>query len=217
MKRNYFILLANIITICSYAQSKTGGGDHYLFSEFEQGTVLLNNGKNDVKLLNYNTLAEQLLFDSQGRILAVPEEQMDRIDTVFIRDRRFVMLSGKLVELLHRSHWELYVEHKCDLKEQGKDAGYGGRSQTSAISTPSAVGLGDFVYSLQLPEGFETRRYSFYWLKQGEQLKQFVNMKQLKKIYKDKSDLFSEYLKDHQVEFEDQQSIIQLISHLESK
>lgn len=216
MKRNYCILLANFIFISSYAQSETAEGDHYLFPEFTQGVVLLNNGKLDAKLLNYHTLTEQLLFDSYGKILAVPKEQLERIDTVFIKERRFVMLDNKFVELLHRSTWELYVEYKCDLKEQGKDAGYGGKSQTSAINTPSAVALGENVYSLKLPEEFETRRYSFYWLKKDRELMQFANVKQLKKFYKDKNDLFSDYVKIHDVEFEDQEGMVKLIDHLES-
>ena len=216
MKRSYCILLANFILISSYAQSETAGGDHYLFPEFTQGVVLLNNGKQDIKLLNYNALTEQLLFDSYGKILAVPKEQLERIDTVFIKERRFVMLDNKFVELLHRSAWELYAEYKCDLKEQGKDAGYGGKSQTSAINTPSAVVLGENVYSLKLPEGFETRRYSFYWLGKDGGLKQIANIKQLKKLYKDKDDLFSDYVKIHDVEFGDQNGITKLIDHLES-
>ncbi|MEX1239431.1 MAG: hypothetical protein WEB30_06925 [Cyclobacteriaceae bacterium] len=216
MKRNYCILLSNLIFISSYAQVETAQVDHYLFPEFTQGVVLLKTGKKDAMLLNYNSLAEQLVFDNQGNILAVPKEQLERIDTVFIKERRFIILNNKFVELLHHSVWDLYVEYKCDLKEQGKDAGYGGTSQTSAINTPSGILLGGNVYNLQLPDGFETKRYSFYWLKKNGKLKQFINMKQLRKLYKDKNDLFNDYVKKHDVKYEDQEIIIQLIGHLES-
>ncbi|MEX2235274.1 MAG: hypothetical protein WD824_24130 [Cyclobacteriaceae bacterium] len=216
MKRNYCILLSNLIFISSYAQLKTAEVDHYLFPEFNQGVILLKTGKKEAKLLNYNSLAGQLIFDNQGNILAVPKEQLERIDTVFIKERRFIILNNKFVELLHHSTWDLYVEYKCDLKEQGKDAGFGGTSQTSAINTPSAVRLGGNVYNLQLPDGFETKRYSSYWLKKNGELKQFINMRQLKKLYKDKNDLFNDYVKKHDVKYENQEIIIQLIEHLES-
>ena len=216
MKSIHFILLAHLITVSSYAQEKTVPGDHYLFPEFTQGVVLLKTGKNDPKLLNYHALAEQLVFDSYGKILAVPKEQLERIDTVYIMDRKFVIINNKFVELLHHSSWDLYVEHKCALKEQGKAAGYGGTSQTSAISTPSSVALGGNVYDLQLPAGFKVERYSAYWLNRNGELKQFVSIKQLKRLYKEKGDLFNEYLKEHEVEYEDQQSILQLVHHLES-
>lgn len=216
MKRSYGILLCSLIFISAYAQPKTTQGDHYLFPEFTQGIVLLKTGKEDRKLLNYHALAEQLVFDNQGKILAVPKEQLERIDTVYMKERKFVVLNNKFVELLQHSSWDLYVEHKCALKEQGKDAGYGGTSQTSAINTPSAVELGGNVYSLQLPEGFQTKRYVIYWLKKDGELKQVLNLKQLKKLYKEKSDLFNDYVKEHAVEYENQENVSQLIHYLES-
>lgn len=216
MKRIYCILLANLIYLSSHAQEKTAGVEHYLFPEFTQGVVLMKTGKKDPKLLNYNALAEQLVFDNQGSILAVPKEQLQRIDTVFIKERRFVVLNNKVVELLHHSAWDLYVEHKCDMKERGKDAGYGGTSQTSAITTPSSVALEGNVYNMQLPEGFETKRYSVYWLKRNGEPNQFVTIRQLKKLYKDKSELFDDYLKAHGVKYENQEAIIRLIEYLES-
>jgi len=41
-------------------------------------------------------------------------------------------------------------------------------------------------------------------------------MKQLKKIYKDKSSLFSAYAKGNKVVFENHQHVVQLIQHIES-
>lgn len=215
MKRNC-VLLCNFIFISSYAQLKTAQVGHFLFPELTQGVVLLNTGKKETKLLNYNTLAEQLIFDSKGTILAVPKDQMERIDTVFIQERKFFMFDHKFVELLHHSGWDLYVEYKCNLKEQGKSAGYGGTSETSAINSPSALQLGGNVYALKVPEGFETKRYSYYWIKKNGQPRQFMNMRQLKKLYKDKSDLFSDYVKTHDIQYENHEQIIQLIRHLES-
>lgn len=216
MKRNFCILLSALTIISSHAQVKTTEVDHYLFPEFTQGIVLMKTGIKDAKLLNYHALSEQLVFDNKGTILAVPKEQLERIDTVFIKERKFIILNNKFVELLHHSHWELYVEYKCDLKDQGKDAGLGGTSQTSAITTPSAVRMGGNLYNLELPEGFKTKRYFVYWLTKNGKLKPVVNMKHLKKFYKDKNDLFDDYVKKHDVKFEDQETMLKLISHLES-
>ena len=216
MVRNYCLLLSNLIFISSLAQSQTAERDHYLLPEFTQSVVLLKTGRRDVKLLNYHSLTEQLLFDDRGKILAVPKDQLERIDTVFIKERRFVILNSKFVELLHHSGWDLYVEYKCDLQEEGKNVGYGGKSQTAAVTTPSAVNLDGRVYRLELPEGFETKRYCFYWLKKDGRLNQFVNMRHLKKLYKEKGDLLSAYVKTHSVEYDDPETISQLIEHMES-
>jgi len=217
MKRSYCLLLSNLIFVSSYAQLEAAKGEHYLFPEFAEGVVLFKKGNTDVKMLNYNSLSEELVFDNRGKILAVPKEQLQRIDTVFIKERRFVVLDGKFVELLHHSAWDLYAQFRCNLEEKGKDAGFGGTSETSAINNPSAVRLGGLIYNMELPDGFKTKRYSIYWLKRHGDLRQFVNMKQLKKWYKDKNDLFNDYVKTHEVEYENQESIIQLIEYLESK
>jgi hypothetical protein len=109
----------------------------------------------------------------------------------------------------------LYAEYKCNLKEQGKDAGYGGTSQTSAISSPGSVYLGGNVYSLTLPDGFEITPYTNYWLKKNGELTKFTTIKQLKKLYKDQKDVFNAYLEKHEVKYENPESIIQLLEHLE--
>lgn len=216
MKSSYCILLSALTVISSHAQVKTAEVEHYLFPEFTQGIVLMKNGKKDVKLLNYHALSEQIVFDSKGTILAVPKEQLKRIDTVFVNQRRFMIMNNKFVELLYHSHWDLYVEYKCDLKEQGKDAGFGGTSQTSAINTPSAVSMEGNLYNLELPDGYETKRYFVYWLNRNGKLKPVVNMKHLKRFYKDKDDLFDVYVKEHEVKFEDPENMLHFISHLES-
>ena len=216
MKPIYCIFIANLIFISSYAQSKTEGDSHYLFPEFTQGVVLLKTGMKDAKLLNYNSLTEEIVFDNNGVVLAIPKAQLGRIDTVFIKDRKFIIVNNKFVELLHHSTWDLYAEYKCDLMEKGKDSGYGGTSQTSAITNPSSVYLEGKAYSLQLPDGVEAKPYTCYWLKKNGELQQFTSIGQLKKLYKDKKDLFKDYVKEHDVKYDNQASITQLCAHLES-
>ena len=41
-------------------------------------------------------------------------------------------------------------------------------------------------------------------------------MSELKKLYKDKKDLFKAYVKKHDVKYDNQKSIVQLIEYLES-
>jgi hypothetical protein len=216
MKRISCIFIANLIFIASYAQLKTAETNHYLFPEFTQGVVLLKTGKKDAKLLNYNSLTGEMIFDHQGSKLAIAKADLGRIDSVFIEERKFVILNNTFVELLHHSKWDLYAQYKCDLKEQGKDAGYGGTSQTSDISSPASVYLGGNVYGLTLPDGFETTPYIYYWLKKDGELTKFTSIKQLKKLYKDQKDAFNAYMEKHDVKYENPESILQLLEHLAS-
>ena len=173
-------------------------------------------GKNET-LLNYNSLTEEMIFENNGQKKAIGINEILLVDTVFIKDRKFVALNGKFVELVYHSKWDLYVEHKCKVEEQGKPAGYGGTTQTgAATSVTSLYTQGRVVYDLKLPDDYKTKPYSIYWLKNNGELYKFMNMRELKKLYEDKKELFKKYLKINRVKYQDQEAIIQLIGYMES-
>ena len=157
-----------------------------------------------------------MIFEKKGMKMAIGENEIRQVDTVFIKDRKFVVLNNKFVELIYQLNWVLYVEHKCKLEEQGTSTGYGGTSQTSAGKSYAAVLGGGRAYQLELT-GYDTKPYIIYWLKKNEELHQFTNLKKLKKLYEDKKGLIKEYSKTNRVKYEDEDSIIQLIGFLESK
>jgi len=72
------------------------------------------------------------------------------------------------------------------------------------------------MYELKLPDGYIIKPYTNYWLKRDGELRKFVNMKQLTKLFDDKKELIREYLRTHPVEYEDQESLVQMIGFLES-
>jgi hypothetical protein len=67
-----------------------------------------------------------------------------------------------------------------------------------------------------LPDEFKAAPYTIYWLKSNGEIHEFKNMRDLKKLYGDKKDLYKEYLKANSVKYQDQESIIQLIEYMES-
>lgn len=217
MKYIFCFLFTSWIFISSYAQIKFVETSHYLFPEFNQGVVLMKDGKRNNHLLNYNSLTEEMIFDKKGMKLAIGENEIRQVDTVFIKDRKFVALNNKIVELIYQLNWVLYVEHKCKLNEPGKPSGYGGTSTTTAIKTYSRFYSEGNIHELKLPDGYEIEPYTYYWLKKNGELYRFINMKELKKLYKDKKDLIKKYSKTNRVKYHDQDSIIQLIGFLESK
>ena len=181
----------------------------------------MKDGKRNDALMNYNSLTEEMIFDNKGKKLAIGKYEVPRVDTVFIKDRKFVAQKGNFFELVYHSKWDLYVEHLCRLEAPGASTGYGGTSETAAASSVSTLLTNDGVidgaiYDLELPDGYKTKPYTIYWLKKNGDLNKFVNMRELKIFYKDKKDLFKEYSKKNHVKYQDQESIIQLIEYLES-
>ncbi len=186
---------------------------HYLFPEFSKGVVLMKNGIKNETTLNYNSLTEEMLFETKGVKLALG--QLDQIDTVFVNGRKFIPIEGKFLELVYHSKYSLIVEHKCSIKDPGKPAGYGGTSQTSATTSYSSYLSGGQVYDLKLPEGIETKPYVFYWLGKDGKMTKFLNVRQLIRLFGDKESVCKEYVKKNNVDYEDQNSILNLIKYME--
>jgi len=212
MKRIFYLLILSLLVSTANSQEQKLGITHYLFPEFTKGVVLMKTGVKNETLLNFNSLTEEMIFENRGIKLALG--QLEQIDTVYINGHKFFPLNGKFVELILHSKYDLYAEHKCKVKDPGKPAGYGGSSQTSATTTYSTFFSGNQVYDMKLPESVETNPYTFYWLKKDGELIKVVSMRQLYKVFEDKSGLFRKFAKEQHVSFDDQQSIIDLIRFL---
>jgi len=176
----------------------------------------MKSGKQYKASLNYNTLSEEMIFEDQGKKLAIGKEDRERVDTIYIMNRKFFTLNGRFVELVYRSAFELYAEHRCNVQFPGKPAAYGGTSETSSISTYSGIYDEGTLYELKLPDDFKIKPYTYYWLKRGGEPKMFVSMKQLAKLFGNRKDLYKEYVSTHTVDYDDQESLVQLIRFLES-
>jgi hypothetical protein len=198
--------------------SQTNGIElsHYLFPEFTQGTILLKSGIKGNALLNYNSLSEEMIFEKNGKKLAIGKDELDLVDTVFINERKFFPLNNKFVELIYHSKYDLYAEHKCSMKEPGRPAAYGGTTETTSSQSLSSFTAGGVVYNLKLPDGYVVKPFIFYWLKENGVLNKFINMKQLMRLFDDRKDIIRAYVKNNKVEFNNMESIVQLINYLET-
>lgn len=214
MKRVSYLLIFSLLVSVGHSQDKKRNITHYLFPEFTKGVVLMKTGVTKEALLNYNALTEEMIFENSGVRLAVA--QIEKIDTIYINDRKFFPINDKFFELLYHSAYDLYAEHKCNIKDPGKPSGYGGSSQTSATSTYSSYFSGGRVYDMKLPESVETNPYTICWLKKDGVLLKFISTRQLSKIFEEKSSQFKKYTKENDVSYDDPESLVGLIRFLES-
>lgn len=209
-----------VLTFClfsisdMYSQIHVVEVSHYLFPEFEKGVVLMKTGVQENVMLNYNSITEEMIFINNGIKLAM--SQLNLIDTVFIDRRKFIPFEGKFLEEVYHSRVELFLQHKCSIKDPGKPSAYGGTSQTSATTTYSSYLSNGQFYEMKLPEGTETKPYVEYWLKQNGKLTHFLNLRQLQKLFADKSIIFKDYLKKHPVSYGDEKSIVSLVKYMDS-
>lgn len=213
LKTFLLFVICSLVHLGAYSQMKIQQVTHYLLPEFTQGEVLMNSGIRHKALLNYNALSEEMIFDENGKKLALSD--LDLVDTVYVAGRKFLLLNNKWVELILNSKYVLFAENKCSLIDPGKPAAYGGTSQVSASESYSQYFSGGQVYELQLPQGFETKPFITYLLQKDGTRNAFLNFRQLAKLFPEKEDLIKRYIKDHGVKYENQQGIVDMMRYLE--
>lgn len=216
MKRIVAVLLFIMVIFSSFSQSRAVELSHYVFPDFINGSVLMKSGHRYQALLNYNALSEEMIFVDKGTKLAISREEKEKVDTVYIEGRIFFVLDGRFLELIYRSEYELYAEHRCDVKYPGKPAGYGGTSETSSISTYSGVYSGGVLYELKLPDDFRIKPYIIYWLKRDGKINKIINLKQLNRVFNDRKEKIKEYLGINKTDYNDMESMVRLIRYLEA-
>jgi hypothetical protein len=213
MRKIYLFLILGLIADQSFGQRKAVEVSHYVYPEFIKGAVLMKSGVKNDAMLNYNALTEEMIFIKDGKNLAIT--RLEDIDTVYIGNTRFIILKNKFVEIIYHNKYDLYAGYKGSIVDPGKPAAYGGTSQTSSVTTYSTFLSNGQAYELQLPEGVETKGTTEYWLKKDGQVQLFLNIRQLARLFEDKSDLFKKYVKENKVKLENEESLVGLIKFLE--
>ena len=217
MKIKYLTLFLLLSTTVFLKAQETLTLSHYLFPDFQPGVVLLKNGVRNNAKLNYNAASEEMVFDENGKTLAIGDAVLSQIDTVFVSDEKFIRINNKFVRILiDKPEIDLFVEHKCKIIPPGKPTAYGGTSQTSSASSYSSILSGGKVYDLKLPDDYKIMPYNVFWLNRNGKLQSFLNLGQLKKIYRDKKKLVDDYLKKNEVKLANEKSVEEAITYLEN-
>ena len=209
-----YLILCLVANFC-FGQTKTTDLSHYVFPKFIKGAVLMKSGIKNDAMLNYNALTEEMIFIKDGMNLAL--SKLDEIDTVYVGEAKFFLIKNKFVEIVYHHKYDLYAGHKGSIVDPGKPAAYGGTSQTSSTTSYSSFLSNGQAYNLQLPEGVETKASTDYWLKKDGKVEIFRNLRQLSKLFDDKSDAYKKYVKENKVKYEDEESLIGLIKNMEQK
>jgi len=197
------------------AQHINGGVklSHYVFNEFTTGTVKMKSGETYNQVLNYNVLTGEMIFNNDGKFLAIADPA--NVDTVYINDRKFIPLNNKFYELLVNKNMPLLLEFTSTIDEPGVPTGYGGTSTTTASTSFKSLTSSGGAYDLKLPDGFiVTPGYSYWIMKEGK-LEKAGNTKQLIKIFPGKKDVIDDYVKKYHANFSKREDIIMLVEQIE--
>lgn len=186
---------------------------HYVFNKFSPGTVKMKSGESYNQALNYNILTNEMIFDNRGIYLAIASPE--KVDTVYINDRKFIPLNNKFYEVLVNSKMPLLLEFTSSINEPGASIGFGGTSNTTAATSFKSLVNSGGAYELKLPDGFKVMPGFSYWVMKEGKLEKAGNAKQLIKFFPDKKDFINDFIKKNNTNFSRREDIIELVKQTE--
>jgi len=185
----------------------------YLFADFIEGSVLQKSGTVTKTQLNYNTLTQEMIFKQDDKFLAL--DKISEIDSVFINNKKFIPGDNLFYEVAVKAPVALLLQHTSDIISAGNETGYG-KSQTTAVTNITDLKSGGRAYALSLPDEYNFKNKTAYFLKKDEQLTLIADIKDVKKFYAGKEAVIDGYAKKNKVNFKKEDSVIKLIEFCNS-
>lgn len=193
----------------TFAQNEKNILSHYLFPEFIQGQVRLKSGTITESRLNYNALTEEMIFENNGKHLAIAKPES--IDTIYIQGKKFIPEGKVFYEIFTNLPVPLAIHHQCSVTPPGNPSGFGGTSQTTSISTSSRLFLSGGIYELKLPDDYIIEPYDEFLIKKDNIYFKANNIKQVIKCFPDKSDAIKDFVKLNKTDFKKTDDVKELI------
>lgn len=195
----------------SNGQQKTIVAPHYVFPEFITGSILLKSGSQNEIRLNYNSITEEMIFENQGKYLAITN--LESIDTVFILDRKFIPVEKKFYEVLVNREIPLFVRYISNVIPPGKPTPYGGTSQSTSATVVNKLYLNGNTYDMVLPADYKVTTTEIFYLFINGQYNRINSMNQLIKVIPDKKSQIKEFVKENKTDFKKQEDLTTLIKY----
>lgn len=217
MKRGLSIIFLFVISaLCLYPQNLSLIS-HYVFPEFKDGVILMKDGTKVASLLNYNSASEQVVYIDKGNKLALSDGTIEKVDTVFIQDKKFVLVDGNFMEVISGSNFDMYVNYRCKVTlPKDDDSGYGNKSRTSSSRTyRRAVGM-EGMFELTLPDEYIVKPYTEYIIINNDGVHTIKSIRHLKRIYKGNKQEVKEYANKEDVSLDEVESIIKFVDYFQN-
>jgi hypothetical protein len=210
MKRILATIFLIILVIEVKAQTKPdGSAPQFLFPEFSTGRVKLKNGKTQALDLNYNTVSEKMVYKKEANLYDVVNTEI--IDTVFIKESKFVPAGQVFHEVLLIAPVSLYIQYQGKLRPPGAVAGYGGTSQVSSTKNLTSVNLSMGYYNLKLPDDYTVKLDQIFWIKKDGNLQNYSTERQFLKLFPDKAAELKEFIKKQKIKFDRPSDQVRLV------
>jgi len=186
----------------------------FLFEDFQQGIVFYKDGKRFNVKVNYNLVTRDFMFldeQNDNRMLEFAEPEM--ISLVKVNERNFLYDNREVSEVIQSEPF-ISVQYRGFVKAKGKNAGYGGRSETAAIESHSGIYRDGQLYKFDMEASHElgrvTKTYQIVYKKKRQS---FTNEKSFLKIFSRESDTLKQYIKENKINFNSIDDVIFVVNY----
>jgi len=208
------LILLSLAFVCYTIIVAQAEKSMFLFEDFQEGIVYYKDGKRFNVKVNYNLISRDFLFldeQNDNRMLEFAEPEM--ISLVKVGERNFLYDNREVSEVIQNEPF-ISVQYRGVIKAKGKNAGYGGRSETAAIDNHSGIYRDGQFHKFDMEASHElgrvTKTYQIVYKKKKQS---FINEKSFLKIFSRDSDRIKQYIKENKINFNSIDDVISLVNH----
>ena len=208
-------MLANCVhaQVLRYSKGEPQIGKHYLFPEFQEGTIKLASGQETKTLLNYNFITQEIIIDL-GHTKA-PYPSLEHVSQIIINDILLVPIDGVIYEILQDGAVSLLVHRRQAVSRDGTSSqpGYGQSAASSSATLPPSLHNKELLYGLKLPADYHLNMVNKYFLMQDGKIVEWSKLKRIEKIFPKVKEELSRYVKENKLKMEKEEDLINLFRY----
>ena len=179
----------------------------YVFDRFTNGSVRLKSGALEQAPLNYNAEKQGIAFLKEGQYYDLVG--LETVDTVYLNDKKFVPVEGHFYELIQAQPFELYATYTCKAQPVTATTEHNGSLRKDANQISNTVS--DVYVTRQYRGDYAMEFRKHYWVKRYRNFYKVDTEKQIMKLYPKKEAQIRNYIKEQQINFNDQNDVVKLL------
>ena len=189
----------------------------FLFNQFKEGQVFFKDGRLYNAQVNYNLVVNCFLFiDTNDNNEMRRFANVDKIACIKVDDRSFLQQSDGSVYEVISSEPFIAVKYKGKFRAEGKQVGYGGRSETASVESYSSLSNSGYLVNLTTEKFLLVGIDKQYLIEINGKRKTFETPKQFLKVYSKHKDELAKYIEDNDVKFNQIDQAVKLINYANS-
>lgn len=184
----------------------------FLLLNFENGQVFFKDGRVFDASLNYSLFVKKFLFLDQQDNSIKEFSEPEMVSTIKIGKRVFKPTKNGATEILQNDPF-ISVQYRGTLKREGKEIGYGGRSETSAVDGLATYHSGNTGHKLETEKFILSRVDKIFRVEYNGKQYRFLNEKQFLKAFSNKKEVLMNYIKENEIDFNDIDDVLKLYNY----